>query len=89
MSGAFIGAKTTKAEPAVQKYLGFTLLSQAGVAVGLACMVSGELSAYGDIGQHLGAMAITIIAATTVVFEIIGPIGVRYGITKAGESGGE
>ena len=89
MSGAFIGAKTTKAEPAVQKYLGFTLLSQAGVAVGLACMVSGELSAYGEIGQYLGAMAITIIAATTVVFEIIGPIGVRYGITKAGESGGE
>jgi hypothetical protein len=32
-------------------------------------------------------MAITIIAATTVVFEIIGPIGVRYGIMRAGESG--
>jgi len=89
MSGAFIGAKTTKAEPVVQKYLGFTLLSQAGVAVGLACMVSGELAAYGEIGQYLGAMAITIIAATTVVFEIIGPIGVRYGIMRAGESGTE
>ncbi len=87
MSGAFIGAKTAKAEPVVQKYLGFTLLSQAGVAVGLACMVSGELAAYGEIGQYLGAMAITIIAATTVVFEIIGPIGVRYGIMRAGESG--
>ena len=87
MSGAFIGAKTTKAEPVVQKYLGFTLLSQAGVAVGLACMVSGELAAYGEIGQYLGAMAITIIAATTVVFEIIGPIGVRYGIMRAWESG--
>lgn len=89
MSGAFIGAKTTKAEPVVQKYLGFTLLSQAGVAVGLACMVSGELAAYGEVGQYLGAMAITIIAATTVVFEIIGPIGVRYGIMRAGESGTE
>ncbi len=87
MSGAFIGAKATRAEPVVQKYLGFTLLSQAGVAVGLACMVSGELAAYGEIGQELGAMAITIIAATTVVFEIVGPIGVRYGITRAGESG--
>jgi len=87
MSGAFIGAKTTKAEPVVQKYLGFTLLSQAGVAVGLACMVSGELAAYGEVGQELGAMAITIIAATTVVFEIIGPVGVRYGVTRAGESG--
>ena len=89
MSGAFIGAKTTKAEPVVQKYLGFTLMSQAGVAVGLACLVSGELSAYGEIGQELGAMAITIIAATTIIFEIIGPISVRYGVTRAGESGKE
>ena len=86
MSGAFIGAKTARAEPVVAKYLGLTLLSQAGVAVGLACMVSGELSTYGDLGQYLGAVAITIIAATTVVFEIIGPIGVRYAVVRAGEA---
>jgi hypothetical protein len=86
MSGAFIGARGTKAEPVIQKYLGFTLFSQAGVAVGLACMVAAELSAY-ETGAELGAMAITIIAATTVVFEIIGPIGVRFAVTKAGESG--
>lgn len=49
-------------------------------------MVSGELSAYGDFGQYLGAVAITIIAATTVVFEIIGPIGVRYAVVRAGEA---
>jgi len=30
-------------------------------------------------------MAITIIAATTVVFEIIGPMGVRYAVNRAGE----
>ncbi len=86
ISGAFIGAKTTRAEPVVAKYLGLTLLSQAGVAVGLACMVSGELSAYGALGQYLGAVAITVIAATTVVFEIIGPIGVRYAVVRAGEA---
>ncbi len=86
MSGAFIGSKWVRAEPVVQKYLGLALLSQAGVAVGLACMVAGELSSYGKEGAYLGAMAITIIAATTVVFEIIGPIGVRYAVNRAGET---
>lgn len=86
MSGAFIGSKWVKAESVVQKYLGLALLSQAGVAVGLACMVAGELSSYGKVGADLGAMAITIIAATTVVFEIIGPIGVRYAVNRAGET---
>ena len=85
MSGAFIGSKSAKAEPVIQKYLGFSLLSQAGVAVGLAVMVAGELSSY-EGGTDLGVMAITIIAATTVVFEIIGPIGVRYAVSRAGEA---
>jgi len=85
MGGAFIGSKLVKADPYIQKYLGLALLSQAGVAVGLAVTVAGELSAYGKVGVDLGAMAITIIAATTVVFEIIGPIGVRYAVNRAEE----
>ncbi|KAF5430357.1 Kef-type K+ transport system, membrane component KefB [Candidatus Methanophagaceae archaeon] len=89
VGGAFIGSKLVKVEPFVQKYLGLALLSQAGVAVGLAVTVTGELSAYGKVGADLGAMAITIIAATTVVFEIIGPIGVRYAVNRAGEAESE
>jgi hypothetical protein len=50
-------------------------------------MVAGELSACGDVGVKLGSMAITIITATSVVFEIIGPIGVRYAVCRAGECG--
>ena len=87
MGGAYIGSIVGRAEPVIQKYLGFTILSQAGVAIGLACMVAGELSAYGDAGVKLGSMAITIITATSVVFEIIGPIGVRYAVGRAGEGG--
>ena len=41
------------------------------------------------MGADLGAMAITIIAATTVVFEIIGPICVRYAVNRAGEAESE
>jgi len=87
MGGAYIGSIVGRAEPVIQKYLGFTILSQAGVAIGLACMVAGELSAYGDVGVKLGSMAITIITATSVVFEIIGPMGVRYAVGRAGECG--
>jgi len=89
MGGTFFGSKLVKAEPYIQKYLGLALLSQAGVAVGLAVTVAGELSAYGKVGADLGAMTITIIAATTVVFEIIGPMGVRYAVNRAGEEENE
>lgn len=84
-SGASLGSKYAKASPAVQKYLGFALLSQAGVAIGLAILVSHELAGLPS-GEELGALAITIITATTVVFEIIGPIGVRYAVTRSGET---
>ncbi len=88
IGGAALSSRAAKAEPRIQKYLGFSLLSQAGVAIGLACLVASELSDYPG-GKELGALAITMIAATTVVFEIIGPIGVRFAVTKAGESGKE
>jgi len=84
--GTTLTCKAVKAEPKIQKYLGFTLLSQAGVAIGLACLACTELSPYPG-GKELGALAITIITASTVVFEIIGPIGIRFAVTKAGESG--
>ncbi len=80
--GAAGGAKLAKAKPVVQKYLGFALLSQAGVAIGLAAIASHELSILGSSGQYLGTLALTTITATTVIFEIIGPIGVRFTLTQ-------
>ena len=73
--------------PVIQKYLGFAILSQAGVAIGLALLVKSDLAQYGTIATQLGTIAITMIAATTVVFEIIGPIGTRFAVKKAGEIG--
>jgi len=87
MGGAYVSSRIAKAEEVIRKYLGFTILSQAGVAVGLACLVATELSSYGGRGADLGSMAVTIIAITTVIFQIIGPIGVRYAVFRAGEAG--
>ncbi len=84
--GVFAG-KSMKAPKKIQKYLGFALLSQAGVAIGFAILARSELgSEFGDAGVTLGTIIITIIAITTVFFEIIGPLGVRYALSKAGEA---
>lgn len=83
--GAQVAGRSLKAPVAIQKYLGFALLSQAGVAIGLAIYASNELSELPG-GEKLGALAIVIITLTTIFFEIIGPIGVKYALTKAGEA---
>jgi Kef-type K+ transport system membrane component KefB len=83
IGGASLGAYISKAEMNLRKYLGFALLSQAGVAIGLAMIVQREFGIYGE----LAAVTITIITATTIIHEILGPVGVKYAIAKAGEIG--
>ncbi len=77
--GAYLGCKIAKAKPVVQKYLGFTLVPQAGVAIGLSLLVENAMPAYG--GQIR-----TIILAATVIYELIGPLCTKFAIFKAGEA---
>jgi len=83
MIGASLGAYISKVEASIRKYLGFGLFTQAGVAIGLAMVVQREFGLYGE----LATVTINIITATTVILEILGPIGVKYAISKAGEIG--
>ncbi len=85
--GAWLGAWAGQAAPAVRNYLGFGLLSQAGVAVGLALSIANRFDAYGEAGVKLGNATINVITATTFVVQIIGPIMVKFAITQAGEVG--
>jgi len=85
IGGAFFGATISKQDPAIRKYLGFGILSQAGVAIGLAILVTREFGPLGKAGQDLAILVINIIAATTIIFEIIGPIATKFAISKAGE----
>lgn len=84
-TGASITSRISGTKKEIQKYLGFALFSQAGVAVGLAYLVSVELAPLGPAGKELGSLAIATILATTVIFEVIGPLGVKYAISEAGE----
>jgi Kef-type K+ transport system membrane component KefB len=85
VSGAWISAVLTGAEPKIRKYLGMGILSQAGVAIGLALVVKQEFTPLGAWGAELGALIITTITATSIIFEIVGPILCKLGLHKAGE----
>ncbi|MEG0639116.1 MAG: cation:proton antiporter [Clostridia bacterium] len=76
--GAFIGSRAVHAHPNVQKYLGFTLIPQAGVAIGMAQMA---LVKFPEYGQKIQA----IVLAGTLIYELIGPVITKIALTKAGE----
>ncbi len=85
--GAWLGGVIGKAQPQVRENLGFGLLSQAGVAVGLAYSIAGRFDSYGDAGVQLGNLVINVITITTFVVQIVGPIMVKQAIFRSGEAG--
>jgi Kef-type K+ transport system membrane component KefB len=92
--GSRLGAVVGGADEKIKKYLGIGVISQAGVAIGLALVVRREFAGLGRVispetgittGDRLGFMTITIITATSVIFEIIGPILAKIALSRAGE----
>ena len=61
--------------------MGWGLFTQAGVAVGLAIIFVREFGSVGGVATK----AVNIIAGTTIILEFIGPLGVKYAVTKSGE----
>ena len=78
--GTMLGALTVHADANIRKYLGLTLLPQAGVAIGMAAMVSMR---FPEVGQQVN----TIVLAGVLIFELVGPIITKLALTKAGEIG--
>jgi Kef-type K+ transport system membrane component KefB len=90
MGGAYFGALLGRAEDKIRKYLGLGILSQAGVAIGLSLIVQHDFTQLGT--QYnlphacaIGAAVLTTVTATSVFFEIIGPILTKIALKKAGE----
>lgn len=79
--GARLGARLSGAPQVVRKYLGLGLLSQVGIAVGLAITVAQEFP-----GSGLGSLVVTILLSTTIFTEIIGPFATKQAIIRAGEN---
>src|SRR5690606_19060804 len=76
--GATLGATLCHSPEPVKKYLGFTLIPQAGVAIGLATL---SLTVVPEFGQTIKV----IILAGTVIYELVGPVATKIALTKAGD----
>ncbi len=78
IGGAAISSKMTKCPPQVQKWLGITLLPQAGVALGMSITVAEQL------GQN-GTIIRSIVLFSVLIYELVGPLLTKIALTKAGD----
>ena len=75
--GSFMSAKFTKCNDSICKYLGITLLPQAGVALGM-CATAMQLGAEGNLIRNITLFAV-------LVYELVGPLMTKWALTKAGD----
>lgn len=79
--GAYVGGTLSRAPDAIRKYLGLTLIPQAGVAIGLSLLIS-KASSYFEFRSII--LNITLMA---VAFnEIVGPLCTKFALFKAKEA---
>ena len=76
--GARVSAGFVKCEPHIKKYLGITLLPQAGVALGMSITVMAELGSEGTIIRN-------IVLFGVLIYELFGPLMTKNALMRAGE----
>ncbi len=76
--GATVSARLTRCEESICKYLGITLLPQAGVALGMSVTVAAQF------GEE-GAIVRNIVLFSVLIYELVGPIMTKWALTKAGD----
>lgn len=73
--GAWLGSRSVAAPTATARWVGPALLPQAGVALGLALLVQNQL-------PDVGADVVAVVIASTVVFELVGPLVTRAALAR-------
>ncbi len=76
--GAYLGAKMSGCKPNICKYLGVTLLPQAGVALGMSITAAEEL-------PGAGAYIRNIVLFAVLIYELVGPLLTKIALTKSGD----
>jgi len=79
--GAWVGSAISRADRAMRRWMGMALLPQAGVAMGMALVAVQRR-------PDLEEIVLPIVIASTVLFEVIGPVLTRIGLLRAGEISG-
>ena len=78
IGGASLSARMMKCDKNICKYLGITLLPQAGVALGMSVTVAAEFGAE-------GAMIRNIVLFSVLIYELVGPMLTKMALTAAGD----
>ncbi len=76
--GAGFSSRLAHQSASVQKYLGITLLPQAGVALGMSAQVGAQMGA-------TGAMVRNVVLFGVLVYELVGPTLTKLALTAAGD----
>lgn len=76
--GSLVSAKATKCDDNIVKYLGITLLPQAGVALGMSVTAQ-------QLGTYEGGLVRNIILFSVLIYELVGPMLTKWALTRAGE----
>lgn len=79
LAGATWAARKLQMEPVVRRLLGPSMLSQAGLAIGLVLIANER---FPDIAPTVT----TVVLAAVTVFELIGPVGARIALVRGGEA---
>ena len=77
--GGWIGARIGAADAPTRRWIGAALMPQAGVALGMALVVQRRY-------PELGASVLPLVIASTVLFEITGPVLTRFVLVRVGEA---
>ena len=77
--GASISSKFMRCEESICKYLGITLLPQAGVALGMSVVVASEFKNDG------GDIIRNIVLFSVLIYELVGPLLTKMALTAAGD----
>jgi Kef-type K+ transport system membrane component KefB len=90
MGGAYLGSVMGAMEKKIRHYLGFGILSQAGLAIGLGFMAKNELAKFAAEYQladvaAIGTGILLTISTTSIFFELVGPVATKFALEKAGE----
>lgn len=75
--GAFASSKYMKCGPEICKYLGITLLPQAGVALGM-CTTAMQLGEQGGLIRNITLFSV-------LIYEMVGPLLTRQALMAAGD----
>jgi Kef-type K+ transport system membrane component KefB len=74
--GAWLGARVSGADSVTRRWMGLSLLPQAGVAIGMALLAANTFPAY-------ASLILTVVISATILFELVGPAFTRFAISRA------